>query len=56
MLLSRLIAFGFLGLATTTNAASLDAVNDWLLEAGDEPVPMTRFRPNVVITGARPWA
>lgn len=38
------------------NAASLDAVNDWLLEAGDEPVPMTRFRPNVVITGARPWA
>ncbi|MEU7906975.1 MOSC domain-containing protein [Actinoplanes sp. NPDC049118] len=39
-----------------TNAASLDAVNDWLLESGDEPVPMTRFRPNVVITGARPWA
>ena len=38
------------------NAASLDAVNDWLLEAGDEPVPMTRFRPNVVVTGARPWA
>lgn len=38
------------------NAASLDAVNDWLLEAGEEPVPMTRFRPNVVITGARPWA
>jgi uncharacterized protein YcbX len=38
------------------NAASLNAVNDWLLEAGDEPVPMTRFRPNVVVTGARPWA
>lgn len=38
------------------NAASLDAVNDWLLEAGDEPVPMTRFRPNVVIAGAPPWA
>jgi len=38
------------------NAASLAAVNDWLLEAGDEPVPMTRFRPNVVIAGARPWA
>jgi hypothetical protein len=38
------------------NAASLDAVNDWLLEAGDEPVPMTRFRPNVVVTGARAWA
>jgi uncharacterized protein YcbX len=39
-----------------TSTASLDAVNDWLLEAGDEPVPMTRFRPNVVITGARAWA
>lgn len=39
-----------------TNAASLDAVNDWLVEAGDEPVPMTRFRPNVVVTGAPPWA
>jgi uncharacterized protein YcbX len=39
-----------------TNAASLDAVNDWLCEAGDEPVPMTRFRPNVVVAGARPWA
>ena len=39
-----------------TNTASLDAVNDWLLEAGDEPVPMTRFRPSVVLAGARPWA
>jgi uncharacterized protein YcbX len=38
------------------NAASLDAVNDWLVEAGDEPVPMTRFRPNVVVTGAPAWA
>jgi uncharacterized protein YcbX len=39
-----------------TNAASLAALNDWLVEGGDEPVPMTRFRPNVVVTGARPWA
>ncbi len=38
------------------NTASLDAVNDWLAEAGDEPVPMTRFRPNVVVTGAGAWA
>jgi uncharacterized protein YcbX len=39
-----------------TNTASLAALGDWLSEAGDEPVPMTRFRPNVVIDGARPWA
>lgn len=38
-----------------TNASSLDAVNDWLVEGGDEPVPMTRFRPNVVVSGAVPW-
>ena len=39
-----------------TNEASLAALGDWLLEAGDEPVPMTRFRPNLVVAGARPWA
>ncbi|GAA1893309.1 MOSC domain-containing protein [Asanoa iriomotensis] len=38
------------------NAASLSALNDWLLEAGDEPVPITRFRPNLVVEGAAPWA
>jgi uncharacterized protein len=39
-----------------TNAASLDAVNDWLVEGGDEPVPMSRFRPNLVVTDAPAWA
>ncbi|WP_127507908.1 MOSC domain-containing protein [Actinoplanes solisilvae] len=38
------------------NEASLSALNDWLAEAGEGPVPMTRFRPNVVVGGAGPWA
>jgi len=48
------LADGFPVLLATT--ASLDAVNDWLAGSGDEPVPMTRFRPNVVIGGATAWA
>jgi len=38
------------------NAASHAAVNDWIIEDGGDPVPMTRFRPNVVIEGAPAWA
>ena len=38
------------------NTGSLDALNDWLAEAGEDPVPMTRFRPNLVVTGAPAWA
>jgi uncharacterized protein YcbX len=40
------------------NAASLVALNDWLAEEspGEWPLPMTRFRPNVVVSGAPPWA
>ncbi|MEU6202931.1 MOSC N-terminal beta barrel domain-containing protein [Micromonospora musae] len=39
-----------------TNTASLAALNDWLAEAGEEPVPMSRFRPNLVVDGAPAWA
>ncbi|MEH1167764.1 MOSC N-terminal beta barrel domain-containing protein [Micromonospora sp. CPCC 205539] len=41
-----------------TNTASLDAFNDWLRESGSSegPLPMTRFRPNLVVSGAAPWA
>jgi hypothetical protein len=39
-----------------TSTASLDAVNEWLVEGGDEPVTMTRFRPNVVVSGSPAWA
>jgi uncharacterized protein YcbX len=38
------------------NTASLSALNDWLVEAGEEAVPMTRFRPNLVVSGAPAWA
>jgi MOSC domain-containing protein len=39
-----------------TSTASLDELGRWLTEDGEQPVPMTRFRPNAVVTGAPPWA
>jgi uncharacterized protein YcbX len=39
-----------------TNAGSLDQLGEWLTTAGDQPVPMNRFRPNVVVSGDEPWA
>ena len=38
--------------------ASLAALNDWIAEgprSHEGPVPMMRFRPNVVVAGAPPW-
>jgi uncharacterized protein YcbX len=39
-----------------TNAGSLAELGRWLAEDGEQPVPMNRFRPSVVVTGAGPWA
>ncbi|QNI03627.1 MOSC N-terminal beta barrel domain-containing protein [Halomonas sp. SH5A2] len=45
---------GYPFLLTTTG--SLDALNDALTAGGHAPVPMSRFRPNVVIECDTPWA
>ena len=39
-----------------TSAGSLAELGRWLAGDGEQPVPMTRFRPSVVVTGAPPWA
>ena len=39
-----------------TSTASLDELGRWLTEDSRPPIPMTRFRPNAVVTGATPWA
>jgi uncharacterized protein YcbX len=39
-----------------TATASLAALNDAIAAMGGEGVPMTRFRPSVVIEGTEPWA
>jgi uncharacterized protein YcbX len=40
------------------NTASLAQLNDWIAESGsvEGPLPMTRFRPNMVVSGGEPWA
>jgi uncharacterized protein len=47
-------ADGYPLLATSTG--SLDRLGDWLEAAGEQRVPMNRFRPSVVLTGFEPWA
>ena len=39
-----------------TTVSSLEALGDWLVEDGSEPVPMNRFRPSAVIAGTPAWA
>ncbi len=39
-----------------TSTASLAELGRWLSQDGEQSVPMTRFRPNAVVTGAPPWA
>lgn len=39
-----------------TSEASLSDLNDRLLASGEEPVPMNRFRPNLVISGCGDFA
>ncbi len=36
--------------------ASLESVNSRLIESGSEPVPMNRFRPNIVVSGCDAFA
>lgn len=36
--------------------ASLESVNSRLIESGSEPVPMNRFRPNIVVAGCDAFA
>ncbi|PHR55078.1 MAG: MOSC domain-containing protein [Robiginitomaculum sp.] len=38
-----------------TNTASLDALNAHIVASGGDPVPMSRFRPNVVVHSEEAW-
>jgi uncharacterized protein YcbX len=42
--------------ALIVSEASLEALNQRLVERGCEPIPMTRFRPNLVVTGCDAFA
>jgi uncharacterized protein len=38
-----------------TSASSLDELGKWLVDDGQDPLPMNRFRASVVVAGAEPW-
>ena len=42
--------------ALVVSEASLDALNARLIARGSEPLPMNRFRPNIVVGGVEPFA
>ncbi|WP_412541114.1 MOSC domain-containing protein [Longispora sp. K20-0274] len=39
-----------------STTGSLDRLNAWIVADGGEPLPMVRFRPNVVVDSAEPFA
>lgn len=48
----ELVSFADAAPLLLTTTASLDDLNARLLESGAEPVPMNRFRPNLVVSGS----
>ena len=52
----RLVSFADGYAYLVTGEGSLDNLNARLVARGARPVPMNRFRPNIVVAGAAPWA
>lgn len=45
------VGFGDAHAILMTSLSSLDGLNQRILDRGAEPIPMNRFRPNIVVTG-----
>jgi uncharacterized protein YcbX len=52
----RLVGFADAYAYLAVNAASLEDLNARLAAKGHPPLPMNRFRPNIVVSGAAPYA